>query len=106
MEKILNILKDGSGSFNATSEMIQKAKVIEITSQFVKDYNIQSREFLALWMLYKFPNEIFGENIDKNLYDKVVLLFEQQDLSLLSSITLLFRQWKEQDNIKLRNELF
>ena len=41
MEKILNILKDGNGSFNATSEMIQKAKVIEITSQFVKDYNIQ-----------------------------------------------------------------
>ena len=106
MEKILNILEDGDGSFNSTSKIIQKKKVIEIAPHFTKDYSIQSREFLALWMIYKFPNEIFGENIAKQLYDKVKLLFEQKDIALLSSITLLFRKWKEKDNIKLRNELF
>ena len=106
MEKILNILKQEENSFNNTSMLIQKKEIIEMTSQFVKDYNIQSREFLALWMIYKFPHEIFGENIDKQLYDTIVLLFEQKDVSLLASITLLFRQWKEKDNMKLRNELF
>lgn len=106
MDKILNILKGGGDSFSNVSKIIQTKKVINLTNDFTKNCDIKSREFLALWMIYKFPNEIFGKNINQLLLDKIILLFEKKDETLLPLISSLFRKWKNKDNIDLKNELF
>ena len=106
MDTILNILKEVGESFRDVSKIIQNKKVIKLTDNFVKDHDIKSREFLALWMIYKFPNEIFGKNINQLLLDKVKILFQKKDTLLLPEIILLFRNWKKKDNIALKNELF
>lgn len=106
MDKILNILKQGGDSFSAVSQIIQEKKVIRLTHKLVNNYDIKSREFLALWMMYKFPNEVFDKNINKTLLDKVNILFDKKDISLLPKVILLFRSWKKNDSIALKNELF
>jgi len=106
MDKILNILKESDESFINVSKIIRKKQVIQLARNFTKNYNIKSREFLALWMIYKFPHEIFGKHIDQLLLDKVKILFQTKDTSLLVEIVLLFRNWKKKNNITLKNELF
>ena len=106
MDKILNILKEGGDSFVNVSKIIQKKHVIRLARDFTKNYDIKAREFLALWMIYKFPNEIFSKDINQPLLDKVKILFRTKDTSLLAEIILLFRNWKKKDNIALKNELF
>lgn len=106
MEKILNILKPTSDSFDNVSILIQKKDVIKLVQDFVKDFAITSREFLALWIIYKFPKDVFGKKINKPLFEQTKLLFEKKDLSLLPTIISSFRTWKIQDNITLQNELF
>ena len=65
-----SILK--SNSFDELCTLVQKEKVIQDIKNIldlINLSNIKVKEFLALWILFKYPKETMGQNVNNDLLE-------------------------------------
>ena len=109
MESILESLNTYN-SFDDMSMHIQKKDTITLVENFFKNLEITAnpREFLALWMIYKFPHDILGTKYNIKFYQQCNNIFTSS-VNLKSDIVTAiqaFKKWKKKDTKILKNEMF
>ena len=108
MEELLNNLNSINNSFEIMSQYIQTKEILQLTKDFLNNINLKtkSQEFLALWMIYKFPKDVMGSNYDELLYQDCCDIFDHKNLNLIMKAINAFKQWKIKDIEILKNNMF
>ena len=96
MDELLNNLNSINNSFEIMSQYIQTAEILQLTRKFLTliKLEIKPREFLALWIIYKFPRDVMGDNYDKLLYQDCIDIFDHKNINSIIKAFNTFKQWK------------
>ena len=108
MKDLIKKLNSIDDSFEAMSVYIQSKEAIILTNKFLTTLQIKiyAREFLALWMIYKYPKDIMSNNYNELLYKNCHDIFENKNNDSISKALTTFKQWKIQDIKILKNNMF
>ena len=108
MDELLNNLNSINNSFEIMSQYIQTTEILQLTRNFLNTIKleIKPREFLALWMIYKFPKDIMGDNYNELLYQDCGNIFDNNNINLIIKAFTTFKQWKIKDIEILKNNMF
>ena len=107
MEKIKEILNNIS-HFEELMVRIQKKDILDITANYLKELNLNDkltgREFLGMWIIYKYPKDTMGRNPNQQLFNEIEKVFTEKG-DIIYTVKL-FRDWLRKDKDSLINELF
>ena len=107
MEKIKEILNN-TCHFEELMVRIQKKDILDITTNYLKELNLNDkltdREFLGMWIIYKYPKDTMGRNPNQQLFNEIEKVFTEKG-DIIYTVKL-FRDWLRKDKDLLINDLF
>ena len=81
MEKIKEILNN-TRHFEELTIRIQKKDILDMAKNYLKELNfndkINNREFLGMWIIYKYPKDSMGRNFNQNLFNEIEKVFDKK----------------------------
>jgi len=102
--------------FEDIKEKMQENDIIYKANKVLTEYKIDNiikdKDFISSFIIYKYPEEILGDlelDINKNVYDAVNKLFNENEENLKTNIiryVYLFKKWKNEDKTILIEQIF